>query len=371
MNKKLTVLVLTGALACAMALPAMAAENTVTPISAPISTKTSVSLPDSVLYYGTVQEIVKGDEGNIIQLRMDSERYGAYVMNLTDQTVWIDSGLRAVSDPATLQEGEGLYVFHSAVETSSLPPQSAALAVVRNIPMDAGCAQYHQVEGVSLENGQLKITTDNGGLYLLADGETTLSFYGSDETVVLEDIQPGSHVMAWYEGYAALGSGQAHAAHLMLLPGEVQTQEDVQTRGELAMMLYEQAGKPSVDFAMDYTDVDDDAAYAEAVRWISSEGYMGGYGNNTFGPEDVVSREQLVTILWRYAGSPMLMDYPGLSQFSDVGEISRFAQPAFAWAHQKGYITAVEGNMLAPQSAAGQELTETVLKELSVQGNQL
>ena len=63
----------------------------------------------------------------------------------------------------------------------------------------------------------------------------------------------------------------------------------------------------------------------------------------------------------------MLMDYPGLSQFSDVGEISRFAQPAFAWAHQKGYITAVEGDVLAPQSAAGQELAETMLKELAVQ----
>ncbi|OUO34977.1 S-layer homology domain-containing protein [Flavonifractor sp. An306] len=367
MNKKLTVLVLTGAMACAMALPAMAAGNTATPTSTPVSAEISVSLPDSVLYYGTVQEIVKDAEGNITQLRMNSERYGAYVMNLTDQTVWIDSGRRTASEPAALREGEGLYVFHSAVETSSLPPQSAAFAVVRNIPMDAGCAQYHQVEAVSLENGQLKITTDNGGLYLLADEDTTLSVYGSDEAAALEDIQAGSYVMAWYGAVAESYPSQAHAVHLMLLPGEAQAQESTLTRGELAMMLYEQAGKPSVNFAMDYTDVADDAAYAEAVRWISSEGYMGGYGNGAFGPEDTVSREQLVTVLWRYAGSPMLMDYPGLSQFSDVGEISRFAQPAFAWAHQKGYITAVEGDVLAPQSAAGQELAETMLKELAVQ----
>ena len=90
MNKKLTVLVLTGAMACAMALPAMAAGNMEAPVSAPVSTETSVSLPDSVLYYGTVQEIVKDAEGNITQLRMTSGRYGAYVMNLTDQTVmWV------------------------------------------------------------------------------------------------------------------------------------------------------------------------------------------------------------------------------------------------------------------------------------------
>ena len=94
MNKKLTVFLLTGALTCAMALPAMAAETTAVPISAPISTEGSIALPDSVLYYGTVQEIVKDAEGNITQLRMNSERYGAYVMNLTDQIVWIDSGRR-------------------------------------------------------------------------------------------------------------------------------------------------------------------------------------------------------------------------------------------------------------------------------------
>lgn len=365
MNKKLTVLVLTGALACSMALPAMAAQTTAVPISAPVSTETAVSLPGSVLYYGTVQEIVKDAEGDITQLRMTSDRYGEYLMNITEQTVWIDSGRQEVSDPATLQEGERVYIFHSAVETRSLPPQSAAFAVVRNIPMDARCAQYHEVEVVSLENSQLTITTDNGGLHLMADQDTALSFYGSDKAAALEDIQAGSYVMAWYSTVASSEPGQAHATHLMLLPGETPTQDAVLTRGELAIMLYEQAGKPSTDFTTDYTDVADDAAYAEAVDWVSGEGYMGGYGNGAFGPEDTVSREQLVTVLWRYAGSPMLMDYSGLTQFDDVGEISRFAQSAFAWAHQKGYIAAVEDGKLAPQSAAGQELAETILKEVT------
>ena len=50
MNKKLTVLVLTGALACAMALPAMAAETTAVPISAPVSMEETMSLPDSAQY---------------------------------------------------------------------------------------------------------------------------------------------------------------------------------------------------------------------------------------------------------------------------------------------------------------------------------
>ena len=227
MNKKLTVLVLTGALACSMALPAMAAQTAAVPISAPVSTEAAVSLPGSVLYYGTVQEIVKDAEGNIAQLRMTSDRYGEYVMNITEQTVWIDSGRKEASDPATLQEGERVYIFHSAVETRSLPPQSAAFAVVRNIPMDARCAQYHKVEAVSLENGQLTIATDNGGLHLMADQDTALSFYGSDKAAALEDIQAGGYVMAWYSTVAASEPGQAHATHLMLLPGETQVQDNM------------------------------------------------------------------------------------------------------------------------------------------------
>ena len=153
MNKRLPVLILTGVLAGALTIPAMAADTTAPVTPVPISAEETVSLPASVLYYGKVEEIVRGEDGAAKQLRMSSERYGEYVMNLSDETVWIDSGNQAKDDPSDLKVGESLYVFHSAVVTASLPPQSSAIAVVRNIPADAACAQYHEVESVSLENG--------------------------------------------------------------------------------------------------------------------------------------------------------------------------------------------------------------------------
>lgn len=58
-----------------------------------------------------------------IALHMSSDRYGEYVIHLSEDTLWIDSGNRTASDPATLKEGEELYVFHSPVSTRSLPPQ--------------------------------------------------------------------------------------------------------------------------------------------------------------------------------------------------------------------------------------------------------
>ena len=369
MNRKIPALVLTGALACALVVSALAADIPVMPISVSVGAEETVSVPDSVLYYSTVEKIGKDADGAITRLTMTADRYGTYVMNISPDTVWIDSGRQTAGNPADLQEGESLYVFHSAVATSSLPPQSAAFAVVWNIPMDAGCAQYHEVEAVTQEDGRLTITTDNGGLRIVADEKTQLSRYDGDAVLSLGDIQEGDRIMAWYDAVADSLPGQTQAAYLMLLPRQDEGQEaaypDAVTRGELAVMLYEQAGKPQVDVSsMDYTDVSADASCAQAICWAAGQGLMNGYGDGSFGPEDTLPREQLLVILWRYTGSPMLMDYPGLTQYNDVGEISRFAQPAMAWAHQKGYLSAAEGSRLDPQGAATQEMVEAVLSSL-------
>lgn len=220
MNRKLPVLILTGALACAVFSPALAAG--VTPAATPIAPRSAAeevpALPHSVLYYGTVQEILREEDGTPVQLYLESEAFGEYVMNLSEQTAWIDSGNRRTADPADLEVGQSVYVFHSPVATLSLPPQSAAFAVVSNLPMDACAAQLHKVEQVSLEDGRLRITTDNGGLYLTADENSTVTRYGSGQAAALEEIQPGCQVIAWYSAVAQSYPGQAYTSHLMLLP---------------------------------------------------------------------------------------------------------------------------------------------------------
>lgn len=321
--------------------------------------ETAAALPDSVLYYGKVEAISRGENGEMTSLHMFSERYGEYVMHLSEDTVWIDSGSCAASDPATLKEGEGLYVFHSPAATLSLPPQSAAFAIVRNIPQDTGCAQYHKVSEAALEDGTLKITVDRGGLSLLTDGKTEFSFYHGEGVPALEDISAGSRIMAWYDAYAAVYPGQTYARHVMVLD----RREEALTRSDLAVMLHAAQGGPVVNYAMRFSDVDQDAPYAEAVRWAASEKLMSGYGGGRFGPDDPVTREQLAVILWRQSGSPMLMDYPGLTKYSDVGDISRFAQPALAWAHQKGLAPA-EGR-LGPRDTVTSAEAEQMMQALS------
>ena len=114
MKRTLSALLVSSALLCTAVLPAMAAES-----AGPAQTDSAAvqeeTMSDSELYYGQVQEIGRDEAGTITSLLLTSERYGEYVMNISGETVWIDSGERTASDPATLQVGESVYVYLSLI----------------------------------------------------------------------------------------------------------------------------------------------------------------------------------------------------------------------------------------------------------------
>ena len=229
MKRTLSALMLSGALLCALSVPALAAE--------PAAPQTDMSLtqeetlPDSVLYYGTVTEVIRDEDGTVSRLALSSERYGDYVMNLSADTVWVDAGKRTASDPSDLEAGEAVYVFHSPVSTRSLPPQSAAYAVVRNMPQDMGCPMYHEVEAVTEQDGRLTITTDNGGLLLHVNEETQCVDYATGKAVDLSQLKAGGRVMAWYDMVMESYPGQAVPHCLMVMP-EVEEQAGEETQPE-------------------------------------------------------------------------------------------------------------------------------------------
>lgn len=235
--KKLLALLLCGALAASAAAPVFAAES--------ITCRTAVAkeeaIPDSALYYGRVKAIDRSEDGTVTRLLMESDRYGEYVFSVSADTVWVDDGGRSADDSGDLEVGEGLYIFHSLAETRSLPPQSAAFAIVRNTPMDVGCAMYYEVEAVSEENGRTRIQTNNGSLFITANENTEFSLYGSDEEVSAADLLPGSHIIAWNGVNAASFPAQTNALHIMLLPA---VSWETLTRTAAAELVYQTAGQP-------------------------------------------------------------------------------------------------------------------------------
>lgn len=109
------------------------------------------------------------------------------------------------------------------------------------------------------------------------------------------------------------------------------------TRAQIVTFLWRAAGSPVVNYAMDLSDVSEDAYYAEAVRWALSEGITTGTGADQFSPGATCTREQAVTFLYRTAGSPAVS---GESAFEDVGADDYYAR-AVAWAAQNGVTNGI------------------------------
>ena len=138
------------------------------------------------------------------------------------------------------------------------------------------------------------------------------------------------------------------------------------TRAMLATTLYREAGSPSVSGTDAFTDTQDGAWYGDAVLWASQEGVVSGYGNGLFGTNDPVSREQIATILWRYAGSPSA---DRGQDFSDEGAISAYAADAVDWARANGIVNGMEGNRFAPQGNATRAQVATILRNYITQND--
>ena len=131
--------------------------------------------------------------------------------------------------------------------------------------------------------------------------------------------------------------------------------EGTTTRGQIVTILWRMEGGPVVDYLMDFDDVSLDSYYTEAIRWAASEGVVGGYGNGKFGPNDPITREQFAVILYRYAqkqGYDTTQGGMAVREYADYDAISPYALKAMGWANAAGIIGGTSPTTLAPQGTA-------------------
>ncbi len=135
--------------------------------------------------------------------------------------------------------------------------------------------------------------------------------------------------------------------------------EGILTRGEWVTMLYRAAGSPKVEGQSSFTDVPEKAFYAKAFAWAEAEGIVCGVGANLGAPLMTITREQMVTMLYRYDGQ----NKTGcdLSGYEDVNDISYYAFDAFEWAVAKGYVNGMTETTLAPQTSANRAQAATIV----------
>ena len=138
------------------------------------------------------------------------------------------------------------------------------------------------------------------------------------------------------------------------------------TRAMFATVLYRIAGEPETTGTSVFEDVAAGNWYTGAVTWASNEKILEGYGHSRFGTNDSITREQMVTVLWRYSGKPTPTG-TDMSQFTDSENISTWAREAFEWAISKGIISGNGKNTLAPKDMATRaEVAQIVMNYNSV-----
>ena len=121
-------------------------------------------------------------------------------------------------------------------------------------------------------------------------------------------------------------------------------------RGMLAMVLYRLEGEPAAASASEFKDVPSNQYYANAVAWAAKEGIVRGTSADKFSPNASITREQLASILYRYAGSPSASQ--SLESFVDAGKISDYSTAAMQWAVQKKILSGKGNNTLDPKGTA-------------------
>ncbi|MBR2847866.1 MAG: InlB B-repeat-containing protein [Clostridia bacterium] len=141
------------------------------------------------------------------------------------------------------------------------------------------------------------------------------------------------------------------------------------SRAMIVTILWRLEGSPVVNYAMDFEDVAAGQWYTEAIRWAASEKIVEGYGNGKFGANDAITREQMVTIMWRYAKykgyDVSVGENTNILSYDDAFDVADWAIPAMQWACGESLVQGIaDGSKmnLAPQGNATRAQAAAILQ---------
>ena len=135
------------------------------------------------------------------------------------------------------------------------------------------------------------------------------------------------------------------------------------TRAQLVTILYRLEGQPAVSGDLPFTDVETGIWYTDAILWAAQNNIVNGVSDTEFAPGDEITRQQLVTILYRYAEAKGydVSASADLSGYPDADQVQDYAQPAMAWAVAENIIQGMEDGTLKPAGNASRAQIATIL----------
>lgn len=193
----------------------------------------------------------------------------------------------------------------------------------------------------------------------------------SDEAAITGKIKATAFI-AWNEKFVDVVKGAwyydsvAYALDHHLFNGVSDSSFDPNgsmTRAMLVTVLYRIENSPAVNGSSAFSDVKAGEWYADAVIWATDQKLISGYGDGVFGTNDRITREQMATILYRYAQWKDIdvTKTTSLSAYSDAEQISPWALDAMKWCVAEGLIGGIDSTTLAPEGYASRAQVATIL----------
>ena len=147
--------------------------------------------------------------------------------------------------------------------------------------------------------------------------------------------------------------------------------ESPTTRGMIVTILHRLENSPT-SLKSSFADVADSQYCYSAVAWACENGIVNGYGDGRFGPDDNITREQLATVLYRYAcwkGLDVSADEAGdILSYQDADNISDYALEAVQWAYDTGLLQGRSQNELQPAASATRGEIAVILQRFATLG---
>ena len=232
----------------------------------------------------------------------------------------------------------------------SVSPKSASKGSTVTVTVTPDKGYTLETLTVTDRNGSALNLTDRGNgkyTFTMPSGPVTVAATFMDDNTMLNffvDVPAGAYyydAVLWAaEGGIVTGTDAVHFSP-----------DASCTRTQLVAFLWRAAGSPAVNYAMNFTDVDSGAYYAEAVRWAASEKVVEGTTAETFAPDAAVTRAQVVTMLYRFAKAQGMDTTQGgmaIREFDDFDAVPAYALEAMDWAVNAGVLKG-DNNRLLPQ----------------------
>ena len=231
--------------------------------------------------------------------------------------------------------------------TVTVSPKNASAGSTVTITVKPDSGYVLETISVTDKNGNdLKLTDKGGGKYTFTMPASKVEIKATfmEDNSVLNFFYGVPNDAYYYEAvkWAAENGITGGVGNSLFAPNQPCT------RAQIVTFLWRAAGSPVVNYLMPFTDVDEGAYYAEAVRWAASTGIVTGLTETTFGTDSVCTRAQAAAMIYRYAqaqGKGFTGAWMFHLPFTDVPE---WAYESVAWCYMNSVTTGVSETSFAP-----------------------